>query len=307
MLQVFLQIFRLVPFSALYVLSDVLAFLLFRIIGYRRKVIFENLQRSFPEKNEAEIRKIARATYRNLTDVTVETLKSFTAPYAELERRAPCLNPEIVNQYLDRGQSVILTGSHLGNWEYSGLTMPPQFHGATVTAYKPLSNKGMNAYVNEARSRTGMEMVAMDGVFKAIRKRSGEPAVFILLADQSPSSRKSAHWVDFLGQETACLPGADVLGRKFGLPVLYYRVIRTQRRGFYEIEFTELCTDPSTAAELDITLAFARRLETDIRELPEQWLWSHKRWKMSNVQQGMSKGMSNVQQGMSNVQGERLD
>lgn len=275
-----LQLFRFIPFPVLYGLSDALAFFLYRIIGYRRTVIFDNLKRAFPEKSEVEIRNIARATYRNLTDVTLETLKSFTAPYAEIERRAICLNPEVVNQFLDRGQSVILSGSHLGNWEYSGLTMAPNFHGATVTAYKPLTNKKMDAHLNLARSRTGMEMVAMDEVFRAIRKRAAEPTVFLLLADQSPSSRKSAHWVNFLGQETASLPGADVLSRKFGLPVLYYRVGRTSRRGFYEIEFSEICIDPSTAAEMDITRAFARHLEADIREQPEQWLWSHKRWKM---------------------------
>ncbi len=280
MLRVFLQIFRLVPFWALYLLSDALAFLLHRIVGYRRKVIVDNLQRAFPEKKEAEIRKITRATYRNLTDVTLETLKSFTTNLSEIDRRAPCINPEVVNQYLDRGQSIILTGSHLGNWEYTGLSMPPQFHGATVTAYKPVKNKSMDAYINQARSRAGMEMVAMDEMFKAIRKRAAEPTVFILLADQSPSSRKSAHWVEFMGQETASLPGADVLGRKFGMPVLYYRVLRTTRRGFYEIEFIELCTDPTTATEMDITKTYARHLEADIRQQPEQWLWSHKRWKM---------------------------
>ena len=281
MLRVFLQIFRLIPFRVLYVLSDAMAFLLFKIVGYRRKVIVENLRRAFPEKTDLEIQKIVRETYRNLTDVTLETLKSFTAPYPEIERRAICMNPEILNQYLDLGKSVILTGSHLGNWEYSGLTMPPQFHGDTVTAYKPLTNKGMDAYINQARSRTGMQMVAMDEVFKAMRKHSEAPTVFILLADQSPSSRKSAHWVNFFGQETASLPGADVLGRKFGMPILYYQVLRTARRGFYEIEFTELCADPLAAAEMDITRAFTRRLEADIRAQPEQWLWSHKRWKMS--------------------------
>lgn len=282
MLPIFLQFFRIVPFSMLYVLSDALAFTLSKVLGYRRGVIYDNLRRSFPEKSESEIRKIARASYRNLTDVTMETLKSFSTPIAEIERRALCLNPEIVNQYLDRGQSVILSGSHLGNWEYSGLAMPPQFHGATVTAYKPLTNKKMDAYLNRARARTGMEMIAMDDVFRSIRKQGNEarPAVFILLADQSPSSRKSAHWVDFLGQDTASLPGIDVLARKFEIPVLYYRVQRTSRRGFYEIEFTEICAEPSAATEMDITRAFARRLENDIREQPEQWLWSHKRWKM---------------------------
>ena len=280
MLRVSLQFFRLIPFQVLYVLSNALAFLLYRIVGYRKKVIFENLQRAFPEKSKPEIAEIAWATYKNLTDVTLETLKSFSLSYASIAPRAVCINPEVVNGYLDQGQSVILTGSHLGNWEYSGLTMPPQFHGSTVTAFKPLSNKGMDAYINEARSRTGMQLVAMDDVFKAVRKHAETPTAFILLADQSPSSRISAHWVEFLGQDSASLPGADVLGRKFGLPVLYYVVKRSKRRGFYEIEFAELCADPSKAAEMEVTRAFAARLESDIRKQPEQWLWSHKRWKM---------------------------
>lgn len=280
-LRIFVQIFRLVPFRALYALSDALAFLLFDVISYRRKVVFDNLRRAFPEKNENEIGQIARAAYRNLSDVTLETFKSFSMPYAEIERRCPCLNPEILNKYLDQNQSLILSGSHLANWEYSGLTMPPAFHGATVTAYKPLTNKTMDAYLNRARARTGMEMVAMDEVFRAMRRRDkGQPpAVFLLLSDQSPSSRKSAHWVDFFGHPTASLPGADVLARKFGFPVLYYQVRRV-RRGFYEIVFSEICADPSTATETSITQAFARHLEADIRAQPEQWLWSHKRWKM---------------------------
>ncbi len=280
MLRVSLQFFRLIPFRVLYVLSNALALLLYRVFGYRRKVIFDNLQRAFPEKSKAEIAQMAWPIYKNLTDVTLETLKSFSLNYPALAPRAVCINPELVNQFLDRGQSVILSGSHLGNWEYSGLLMPPQFHGSTVTAYKPLSNKGMDAYINKARSRTGMQMVAMDEVFKAMRKHGETPTVYLLLADQSPSSRKSAHWVDFLGQDSASLPGPDVLGRKFGLPVLYYITRRTARRGFYEIEFAEICSDPSKAAEMEITRAFARRLETDIRKQPEQWLWSHKRWKM---------------------------
>lgn len=273
-----LQVFRLIPFSVLYVLSDVMAFFFFHVVGYRRKVVFENLRRAFPEKNESEIRQVARAAYRNLTDVTLETLKSFTASQTEIERRCLCLNPEIANQYLDRGQTVLLMSSHLGNWEYSGLAMPLQLRGITVLVYKPLSNKKMDAFLNRARTRTGAVTVAMDDLFRALRKQG--QSVFVLLSDQSPSSRKSAHWVKFFGQDTASLPGADVLARKFDFPVLYYSVKRV-RRGFYEIEFLEICTDPSAAAEMDITRAYARRLEADIREQPEQWLWSHKRWKMT--------------------------
>ncbi len=277
------EIFRLVPFGAMYVLSDGLAFLLYNIIGYRKKVVLENLRRSFPEKNEDEIRHIARLFYQNLTDTTLETVKYFTTSFAETSRRCPVLNPEAVNLYLDRGQPVILAGSHYNNWEITGLTMPPTFHGTTVTAYKPLTNKVIDRYLNWTRSRTGMEMVSMEDTFKEMRKRAGEPIVWILLSDQSPSSRKSAHWVTFLGQDTASLPGMDVLARKFNYPVLYYHVRRV-KRGFYEVEFSEIWKNPSEAAEMDVTRAYARRLEEKIRERPENWLWSHKRWKIQQAE-----------------------
>jgi len=278
-LRIFIELFRLLPFRVVYIIADGLAFLLFKIIGYRKKVVFDNLRRAFPEKSEAELEHVARLSYRNLADTTLETIKYFTASVPAIKRRCAVLNPEVVNQYLDRGQPVILTGSHYNNWEITGITMPPTFHGTTVTAYKPLTNKLIDRYLNRSRSRTGMEMVSMEDTFKEMRRRVGQPAVFILLADQSPSSRKSAHWVDFLGQPTASLPGADVLARKFNYPVLYYHVQRV-RRGYYEVSFDEICPNPSAAAEMDITRNYARRLETEIKKQPENWLWSHKRWKI---------------------------
>ena len=279
-LRIFVELFRLIPFSVLYVLSDGMAFLLYRVIGYRKAVVYSNLRRAFPEKGDQELQRIARQFYQSLTDVTLETFKSFTTSAAEIERRCPCRNPEIPNQYLDRGQPIILTGSHLGNWEYSGLSLPPALHGPTITAYKALKNKSLESYLNNRRSRTGMTLIGMDEVFKVMRQRNGEPAVYILLADQSPSNRKSAHWVPFFGQDTATLPGADVLARKFNYPVVHYVITRI-RRGFYEIHFKDLSPESATAAEMDITKAFSRQLEQEITAHPEQWLWSHKRWKIT--------------------------
>ncbi|MBV6443355.1 MAG: hypothetical protein DYG98_01305 [Haliscomenobacteraceae bacterium CHB4] len=278
-LRIFIEIFRLTPFGVLYVISDGLAFFLFRVIGYRKKVVLDNLRRSFPEKKEDEIRRLAQLSYRNLADTTLETFKYFTAPIAEIRRRCPVLNPEVVNHYLDRGQPVILAGSHYNNWEITGITMPPTFHGATITAFKPLTNKIIDRYLNSSRSRTGMEMVSMEDMFKTMRRRAEEPVVWILLADQSPSNRRSAHWVEFLGQDTASLPGADVLARKFNFPVLYYHTRRV-KRGYYEVVFSEIWKKSAEAAEMDITRAYARHVENIIREQPENWLWSHKRWKL---------------------------
>jgi len=275
------EIFRFIPFRMLYGLSDGLAFLLRAMVGYRIDVVYDNLRRAFPEKTEDEIKQIARASYRNLMDVTLETLKSYTMPLAEIQRRCPPVNPGLVNQYLDRGQSVILAGSHYNNWEYTGISMPPAFHGATVTAYKPISNRLIDKYVNWTRARTGMVLISMDSTFAVIRQREREQqrSVYVLLSDQSPSSKKSAHWVNFLGRDTASLPGLDVLARKFKLPVLYYHVRRLQR-GFYDVEFFEICPNPDEAAEAEITNAYTRHLENIIRKQPENWLWSHKRWKM---------------------------
>ena len=276
-----IESFRFLPFWGLYRLSDALAFVLCRVVGYRREVVWDNLRRSFPEKSEAELAVLVRKSYLNLTDITLEAMKSHTLPVQEIQRRCPPLNPELINPYLDRGQSIILSGSHYNNWEYSGITIPPGFHGITIGSYKPLSNKLLDRYINQARSRTGLTLVDMESTFLTIRKREREnqTSIYFLMSDQSPSSRKSAHWVQFLGQKTASLPGVDVLARKFDFPVFYYHVQRL-RRGFYEITYSEINLHPAEAEPTSISQAFADKLETIIRQQPENWLWSHKRWKM---------------------------
>lgn len=271
----------MVPMPVLFILSDGLAFVFQYVIGYRRQVVTENLKRSFPEKTAAELREITRKAYLNLVDVMLETVKSYTLPVQKIIRQCPPLNPELVNRYIAGGQSVILCGSHFGNWELTGIIMPPLFSCRTVTVYKPIRNPFIDRYINRARKRTGMILASMEQFFMVIRQREREQqvSVYILLADQSPSSHKSAHWVPFMGQDTASLPGPDVLARKFNLPVLYYH-IRRVGRGRYEVEFSEICPHPKETGEGQITKAYAQRLETYIRQEPENWLWSHKRWKM---------------------------
>jgi KDO2-lipid IV(A) lauroyltransferase len=274
-----IQLFRFVPFGALYVLSDGLAFLLYRVVGYRKQVIRENLARVFPDKTPEEMEQIVRKSYLNLTDITLESIKAFTLSQEVLHQRCPCLNPELVNRYLDQGQSVIVSGSHYNNWELACLTIPAGFHAPAITVYKPLSNKIMDAYFNRNRARGGMEMVDMETVFSAMRKRRNETAAWFLVSDQSPSSKKNAHWVSCLGQDSAALPGVDLLARKFAYPVLYFHIARI-RRGFYELRYEELWPNPADAAPEDITRAYARKAESYIYEQPENWLWSHKRWKI---------------------------
>jgi Kdo2-lipid IVA lauroyltransferase/acyltransferase len=279
-LRIIAESFRLLPFSLLYVFSDGLAFLLYRVVGYRKKVIYENLQRAFPEKSEAEIRKIVRDTYRNLTDVTLETIKSHTSSLDEINRRCKVLNPEIVSAYQDKGSSVLLAASHNCNWEYGGLTIPAGLRDRLYGVYKPLTNKVIGDYIAQRRARGGLVLIPMDDAVGIMRKQKDVEAwAYMLISDQSPSSRKRAQWVTFFGQKTATLPGIDVLARLFNFPVFRYE-IRRVRRGYYEVEYEPLWLEPATAQEGDITQAYTKRLEAEIRANPGNWLWSHKRWKM---------------------------
>jgi Kdo2-lipid IVA lauroyltransferase/acyltransferase len=279
-LQIGIQLFRLMPFGAVYALSDALAFLLYRVLGYRKQVVQSNLKNAFPDLSDTQLQALVPRIYRNLTDVTLETLKSYTLSLRQVQARSQGLNPEAINQLFAEGKSVILAGAHFNNWEYCGLTIPPQLTHPVWIVYKPLSNKVMDAYVNRQRARTGARLVSMDEVFGAMRRHRDEgPAMWIFLSDQSPSSRKSAHWVSFLHQDTACVPGNDVLGRKFGYPVMYFHIERL-RRGFYQFSYHTICADPTQARETEITRAYSAFVEQKIRENPESWLWTHKRWKI---------------------------
>ncbi|MEZ4894372.1 MAG: lysophospholipid acyltransferase family protein [Saprospiraceae bacterium] len=279
-LKILVQLFRLVPFWALYQISNVLAFILYRIVGYRKQVILDNLMQAFPEKSSDEIKRIIKKTYLNLTDLMLESVKSQTTSLPELHRRCRVMNAEIAAEFLQQGQSVILAGSHCGNWEYAGLTLPYGLFGKLVGVYKPLTNKHVELYLNKNRSRGSLVLVSMDDSVAFMRKHLKKEAwAYMMIGDQSPSSRKRAHWVTFFGRETATLPGIDVLARTFGFPVFSYRILRV-KRGFYEIEYEPLWLEPETATELDITRAYTKRLEEEIRANPETWLWSHKRWKM---------------------------
>jgi KDO2-lipid IV(A) lauroyltransferase len=276
---IFAGLFRFVPYSLLYILSDLLTFVLRYVAGYRKQVILDNLTKAFPEKSSAEINSIVGETYRNLTDIILETVKSFTTPLPELQRRCVFLNPETVTDVLDEGKSVLLTGSHTCNWEYAALLLPRALHVPVLAAYKPLTNKPTELFLTRKRSRGGMIPVPMDSVMAELRRNSSRQTATILVSDQSPSSRKRAHWIKFFGRDTASLPGADIISRMFGYPVFSYRITRV-RRGYYEVTFIPVSLHPSESTEGDITRRYHELLEEEIRANPGNWLWSHKRWKM---------------------------
>ena len=269
----------IMPFSVMYRVSDAFAWFMRRVLGYRKAVMYENLKRAFPEHSDAQIAEIMKAAYRNLTDITLETIKGFTTPMEKIHKRCISKNPELIHEAMKNGQSIILAGSHLASWEWPGLVMPDHLKTLVNCAYKPLTNPLVNSFYNKKRSKGGMVMFTMDETYPAMRKHRNTTSLFILVSDQSPSSRKNAHWTSFFGTETAFLPGIDFLARRFDYPVYYFHVDRV-KRGRYEITYYPICTNPSEAADREITRSYASLVEERIRENPTDWLWSHKRWKM---------------------------
>ncbi len=274
--RIFIESFRLIPFWMLYGISDMARFLLFDIVGYRKKVIFSNLELAFPEKSKPEIQAIAKKFYTHFTDVLLEGLKGMTMRDTDVYKRFKVLNPELADAYFQKGQNVLILGAHYGNWEW-GNSIPYYMQHDVVCVYKAVSNKRLNDYMRGNRARLGMKQISMEKtgtIFNNISK----PKFIILLADQSPGILKNTIWVNFLGRDTPCIHGPEVYGKKFNYPTLYIDFQRI-KRGYYTAELSLIDENPALLEKGVLTQKYMGKLEQVIKAKPQDWLWTHKRWK----------------------------
>jgi KDO2-lipid IV(A) lauroyltransferase len=195
-----------------------------------------------------------------------------------LNKRYKVLNADLANSYFNQGKSIICLTSHYGNWEYGILATNNAIEHQAVALYLPLSNKYSESYGLKRRTRFGMNLVAIQETKSIFAKEPEKPLAIIMAADQSPSNLERAIWVDFLNQNTACLHGAEAYAKKLNIPVLYLKISKL-KRGYYSLEFEKLIENPSEYKPDEITKIYMNRLEKDIIEMPEFWLWSHRRWK----------------------------
>lgn len=272
----------ILPMGILYVISDLLAFLLGKVIKYRRKVVVNNIRRSFPGKSEREIREITNKFYHHLADIFIETIKTFTISKKELKKRVKVKNPELISQLYEEGKSIVAVSGHYNNWEWAGLAFDMISPHMAVGIYKKLSNPHFNKLMKNSRERHGIKMIEAKTVYDFFQN---EKRKFIVgfLSDQWPSKTEAAYWTTFLNQDTAVFRGAEKYAVKYDLPVVY-GIINKVKRGYYEIEYKLITLAPSKEAPDFISEAHVRLLERSILEKPEYWIWSHKRWKKSKEQ-----------------------
>ena len=268
------------PFPVLYVLAEGIYFLLAYVVRYRWRVVQENLRNSFPEKSEAELQQIGKAFYRHLSQVIVEILKLPALSVAELKRRIVLHNPEVADRHFAAGRTVLGLASHAGNWEWVLAAAPLWLTAPVDGVYKPLSNPFFEDFMRYVRSRTGAGLVPMSSVLREMVAHRGEAHLLSLVSDQAAGPEDRPHWMQFLNQDSGFYTSADRLAARFHCAVLYV-TIRRRRRGYYDFTFTELYDgeSPLPADGFPIIEAFTRHLEKDIQAAPEQYLWTHRRWK----------------------------
>lgn len=262
------------------IISKILYFVVYHVARYRRGVVRRNLSRAYPELSKDHRTQIERRYYHHICDLLLEGVHNLYASPRSIMRRYEFVNRKLVNEYYEKGQSIVLMSSHYNNWEYmvSSLNFQLMHHGIGVG--KPLNDKMVAGYVTRRRSRFGTEIVDQTNVREVVAyyERYHVPTAYMMLSDQSPSNEHKSYWTTFMHQETPFLYGAEYFARKYDLPVLYYEVMKV-KRGHYKVKFSVLCEKPSEVPQYTITARYVEALRKTIDAAPEYWLWSHKRWK----------------------------
>lgn len=270
----------LLPLRLLYVLSDCLFVLIYYVIGYRKKVVRENLASSFPEKSAEELRKVERGFYHFFCDYLVESLKMMTISSEQQKKRMQFEGVELIEQCVKEGQSVAMYLGHYCNWEWVSsfpLWLTEKVQCGQI--YHPIENKDFDRLFLRSRQRQGALCIPMQDTLRKILefRRAGQPIVVGYIADQKPHWVNIHHWVDFLHHDTPVLTGTERIVRKVNHAVVYLDMQRV-RRGYYKGVLHLITREPGKLAEFELTDIYYRYLEASIRRAPEFWLWSHKRW-----------------------------
>ncbi|HEY1031971.1 MAG TPA: lysophospholipid acyltransferase family protein [Flavipsychrobacter sp.] len=275
----FIYLISILPFRVLYFISTGLYGLLYYVLGYRKGVVMENLRKSFPEKSEAEIKAIAKRYYKYLCDLFLETFKTLTVSKETMLKHC-YFNPQakaVFDKLAAENKSIVLVMGHLGNWEWAGNTFSLVNKHQLYVIYHPISNKYFDWLMYKMRTRFGTKLIAMKDTFREMLENREELNATAFIADQTPAPQ-NAYWTTFLNQDTPVFKGTEMISRKVNYTVVYATVKRV-KRGYYEMFAEVLCDNPKATGDGEISEMHTRKLEKDIREQPEVWLWSHRRWK----------------------------
>jgi Kdo2-lipid IVA lauroyltransferase/acyltransferase len=269
----------MLPFRVLYIFSDIVYQLVYHVIGYRRKTVRENLELAFPDKTPQERLVIEQKSFRYLCDMFIEMIKTMTISKSEISKRYVVTNIDEYLEFEKKGKSIALMCAHFASYEWAiSINHYITFEGIGI--YKKIANPYFDKLVRDIRSRFKATLVTTKNTKNCIEDnhKNGVLALYGFASDQTPRITDKTYWNTFMGIETPIHVGAEVLAKTYDLNVAFLKSHRT-KRGYYEATIELLSDNVNAVPDYEISENFMRKVEAQIYEAPEFYLWSHKRWK----------------------------
>ncbi|TZF98825.1 lipid A biosynthesis acyltransferase (plasmid) [Chryseobacterium panacisoli] len=267
------------PLKILYIFSDVIFFLNYYLVGYRKEVITQNLRKSFPDKSEEEIKEIRKKFYLNFSDYLVETIKSFSISETEARVRMQHINQELFHDAKKEGKNIILLAGHVFNWEWINALakIVPQAHCHPV--YRKVNNDFWENQMRKVRNKFGNEALeANEVILNIFRSKNNGDSAYMFVADQTPHFAHVTYGLEFLNQRTPAFVGYDKLATRMDL-VFIYCEMKKVKRGHYQVNYHRIYPDGEKFTENEVVRKFHKLLENTLHKHPDNYLWSHRKWK----------------------------
>lgn len=267
------------PFWLLYKLSDLLYYIMYYVIRYRRRVVSTNLALVFPEKTLQERKQIEKKFYRHFADLFIEMVKVFNMSLAVIQQRFHFKNVALLNKISQQGQNIVVVGGHYANWEWV-FSLASHTDVFPIATYLKINNKYFERFMLKNRGRFGGRLIETKILKDALEKYNKDHRLYILglLADQSPQLHRSRYWRTFLGQDVPVFVGPETLAKKYNTAFVFMD-IQKLKRGHYEVGFELITQSPRDFEDFKLTDIFIDKLEAQIKKRPELYLWTHNRFK----------------------------
>jgi Kdo2-lipid IVA lauroyltransferase/acyltransferase len=274
-----LWLISILPFRILYLFSDLIYILVYHVIGYRKKTVRENLLIAFPEKSTKERSEIEKKFYHHLCDLFLEMIKTLTISKEEMDKHFVLANLEVLQEMERNGKSIALLTSHYASYEWS-VSINNKLNIKGYAIYKKIANVYFDKLVRDIRQKFGANLIHTKETIPTIESNylNGVQSIYGFASDQSPKASRAINWGTFFGLETPLQTGAEMLAKKFDMNMMFMR-IRKVKRGYYDCQFEVISTDCKNVPDFELTELFIRKTEEQIKEAPEYYLWTHKRWK----------------------------
>lgn len=269
----------ILPFRILYFISNFFYLLTYHLIGYRKKIVLNNLKLAFPEKKEQELLEIRKKFYKHFVDIFMEMIKTFTISKTELDKHYTYTNIELIKELKKDGKSVILISAHYANWEWT-IGMNSYINYNAYAAFTKVSNPYFNNKIKKTRERFGVILKQASKITPTMLQnyKNNTQSIYGLLSDQSPQLKKDMYWSLFLNVKVPIHTGGEILAKKYDMNIVFLDT-RKIKRGYYETTLSIITNEAQKHSEFELTEIYLRKVEAQIKAQPEYYFWTHKRFK----------------------------